>query len=128
MTIPGVGPTIAIGILAELGDVRRFNKFDQLSSFVGLIPSIYSSGEMTQVRGLTFRSKGLIRSYLVESAWVSVRRDPSMQDYYRSHAGKQPNKIIIKVAHKLLRRIWHVMKSGEAYRVGVNKGDIPVAD
>lgn len=128
MTIPGIGPTIAIGILAELGDIRRFNRFDQLSSFVGLIPSIYSSGEITQVRGLTYRCKGLLRSYLIESAWVSVRRDPTMQDYYRSHAGKQPNKVIVKVAHKLLRRIWHVMKSGEPYRLNWNNGDITAND
>lgn len=128
MTIPGVGPTIAIGILTELGDIRRFNKFDQLSRFVGLVPSIYSSGEMTQVRGLTYRSKGLLRSYLIESAWVSVRRDPTMQDYYRSHAGKQPNKIIIKVAHKLLRRIWHVMRSGEPYQVSLGKAEIRATD
>lgn len=35
MTIPGIGPTIAIGILAELGNIRRFKKFDQLASYVG---------------------------------------------------------------------------------------------
>jgi transposase len=121
MTIPGIGPTIAIGILAELGNIRRFRKFDQLASYVGLIPSIYSSGETVQVRGLTYRSKSLLRSYLVESAWVSVRRDPTMQDYYRSHKGKQPNKIIIKVAHKLLRRVWHVIKTGEEYKIGLKE-------
>jgi transposase len=121
MTIPGIGPTIAIGILAELGNIRRFKKFDQLASYVGLIPSIYSSGETVQVRGLTYRSKSLLRSYLVESAWVSVRRDPTMQDYYRSHKGKQPNKIIIKVAHKLLRRVWHVIKTGEEYKIGLKE-------
>lgn len=118
MTIPGIGPIIAIGILAELGDIKRFRKFDQLASFVGLIPSIYSTGETVQVRGLTHRSKTLIRSYLIESAWVSVRRDPTMQTYYRTHVGKQANKIIVKVAHKLLRRIWHVVKSGDGYKTG----------
>ena len=116
MTIPGVGPVIAIGILSELGDIRRFSKFDQLSSYVGLIPSVYSTGETVQIRGLTYRTKSLVRSYLIESAWVSVRRDPTMQAYYRTHIGKQPNKIIIKVAHKLLRRMWHVIKTGDGYK------------
>ncbi|MCR8560474.1 IS110 family transposase [Mucilaginibacter sp. BJC16-A38] len=119
MSIPGIGPTIAIGILAELGDIRRFNKFDHLASYVGLIPSIYSSGDTMQVRGLTYRRKNLLRSYMIESAWVSVRRDPTMQEYYRSHSGKQANKIIIKVAHKLLRRIWHVVRTGEEYKTGL---------
>jgi hypothetical protein len=44
-----------------------------------------------------------------------------MQDYYRSHKGKQPNKIIIKVAHKLLRRVWHVIKKGEEYIIGLKE-------
>jgi hypothetical protein len=44
-----------------------------------------------------------------------------MQDYYRSHTGKQANKIIIKVAHKLLRRIWHVIKTSEEYKTGIKE-------
>ena len=118
MTVPGIGAATSIGILAELGDIRRFKKFDQLSSYIGLIPSIYSTGETLQSRGLTYRGKTLLRSYLIESAWIAVRRDTAMQDYYRSHVGKQANKVIIKVAHKLLRRIWHVVKTGEGYKIG----------
>jgi len=49
MTVPGIGAATSIGILAELGDIRRFKKFDQLSSYIGLIPSIYSTGETLQV-------------------------------------------------------------------------------
>lgn len=120
-TVPGIGPTTAIAILAELGDIRRFKKFDQLASLVGLIPSIHSSGDTTHCRGLTYRGKTLLRSYLIESSWVAVRRDPAMQDYYRSHTGKQANKIIIKVAHKLLRRIWHVIKTSEEYKTGIKE-------
>jgi len=100
-TVPGIGPLTAIGILAELGDLRRFKKFDKLCSYVGLVPSVYSSAEKIQTRGMTPRSKQLLRSYLIEAAWTAVRKDMVLQEYYRSHAGKPSNKIIVKVARKL---------------------------
>ncbi|MHC0039779.1 transposase, partial [Pseudoneobacillus sp. C159] len=56
-SIPGVGPFIAIGILSEVGDIRRFKGIDRLSSYVGLVPSLHSSGEKSYSRGITYRSK-----------------------------------------------------------------------
>jgi transposase len=118
-TVPGIGPLTAIGVLAELGDIRRFKKFDQLCSYVGLIPSVYSSAEKIQTRGMTPRSKHLLRSYLIEAAWTAVRRDIVLQEYYRHHAGKPSNKIIVKVARKLLSRVWHVIKNEVSYQCEV---------
>ena len=118
-TVPGIGPLTAIGILAELGDIRRFKKLDQLCSYIGLVPSIYSSGEKFHTRGLTPRSKRLLRSYLIEAAWTAVRTDMVLQQYYRSHSAKPSNKIIVKVARKLVSRIWHVIKNEESYQCEV---------
>jgi len=106
-------------ILAELGDIRRFKKFDRLCSYVGLVPSVYSSADKIQTRGMTPRSKQLLRSYLIEAAWTAVRRDMALQEYYRSHVGRPSNKIIVKVARKLLSRVWYVIKSNSPYRCEV---------
>jgi transposase len=118
-TVPGIGPLTAIGILAELGDLRRFKKFDKLCSYVGLVPSVYSSAEKIQTRGMTPRSKQLLRSYLIEAAWTAVRKDMVLQEYYRRHAGKPSNKVIVKVARKLLSRVWCVIKTNSPYRCEV---------
>lgn len=118
-TVPGIGPLTAIGILAELGDMRRFKKLDQLCSYIGLIPSIYSSGEKHTTRGMTPRSKYLLRSYLIEAAWTAVRTDMALQEYYRRHKGKPSNKIIVKVARKLVSRIWHIIKNQVSYQCEV---------
>ena len=37
---------------------------------------------------------------MVEATWVAVRTDMALQTYYRKHSAKDPNKAIIKVAHK----------------------------
>ena len=73
---------------------------------VGLVPTIYQSADTIQMTGLTPRCLRLMRSYIVEAAWQAVRIDPVMQEYYRKHTGKKPNDIIIKVARKLLSRMY----------------------
>lgn len=120
-SVPGIGGIVAVAILAELGDLRKFNRIDDLASYVGLVPGVYQSGENTVVKGMTPRAKHLLRSLLVESSWQAVRFDPVLQQYYRSHFGKKPNKIIIKVARKLLSRIHAVIKTETPYVIGVVK-------
>jgi transposase len=120
-TVPGIGGITAVAILAELGDLKKYSRFDKLASSVGLVPGIYASGENTIVTGITPRSKSLLRSYIIEASWQAVRFDPVLQEYYRSHLGKKPNKIIVKVARKLLSRIHAVIKTQKAYEIGILK-------
>ena len=121
MSVPGIGGIVAVSILAELGDLRKYNRIDDLASIVGLVPGIYSSGDTAIVKGITPRAKKLLRSYLIEASWQAVRFDPVLQEYYRSHYGKLPNKIIVKVARKLLNRIYAVIKTETPYQIGVVK-------
>jgi transposase len=82
---------------------------------------MYQSSENKINLGLTKRSNHQLRSLLVEASWVAVRTDMALQQYYRQHAHKEPNKAIIKVAHKLLSRIRAVIISGIPYQVGLVK-------
>lgn len=120
-TVPGIGGIVAVGILAELGDLRKFNRIDDLASYVGLVPGIYQSGDNTITKGMTPRAKHYLRSLLMEASWQAVRFDPVLQQYYRSHFGKKPNKIIVKVARKLLSRIHAVIKTETPYEIGIVK-------
>jgi transposase len=121
MSVPGIGGIVAVSILAELGDLRKYNRIDDLASIIGLVPGIYSSGDTMVVKGITPRAKKLLRSYLIEASWQAVRFNPVLQQYYRSHYGKLPNKIIVKVARKLLNRIHAVIKTETPYQIGVIK-------
>ena len=68
---------------------------------------------------MSMRAHRLIRSYFVEAAWQAIRADPVMQNYYRTHLGKDTKKIIIKVARKLLSRTLAVIKTATPYEIGV---------
>ena len=119
--MPGIGGITAAGLLAELGDIRRFNRLDDLAAIIGLVPGIYESSDNKVCLGLTRRSNRYIRSLLVEATWVAVRTDMALQAYYRKHSAKEPNKAIIKVAHKLLSRIRAVLITSIPYQTGIMK-------
>jgi transposase len=115
-SIPGIGGYLASAILAECGDIRRFGNEKQFSSYIGMVPGIYESAGNNSFRGITPRCKQLLRSYLVEAAWVTLRIDPEMQAYYRKHVGKNPKSVIIKIAHKLVKRILAIIKTNTPYK------------
>ena len=119
-TISGIGPLTSSALITELGDINRFQNIDQLGSYVGLIPRIRESGEITHTGGITFRCNSFLRTLLIESSWQAVRMDPAMMQYYHKHlVNNTGHKVIIKVARKLLNRVRYVMKNRQPYLKGV---------
>jgi transposase len=118
--ISGIGPLTASALITEIGDINRFSNIDQLGSYVGLVPKIRDSGEITHTGGITFRCNTFLRTLLIESSWQAVRMDPAMMLYYKKHLiNNKGHKVIIKVARKLLNRIRFVMKNRLPYIIGV---------
>lgn len=66
----GVQDTVAITVVAELGDLTRFDNPRQLAAFVGLTPSEYSSGATRHQGGITKAGNSHARRVLVEGAWA----------------------------------------------------------
>jgi transposase len=119
-SVPGIGGYISSVLLSELGDFRRFKNEQHLSSYIGLVPGVYASGSGEKPMGITPRCRSLLRSYLIEAAWVAVRIDPEMQAYFRQHQGKNEKTVIVKVAHKLLKKIFAVIKRKTPYQVNIS--------
>jgi len=65
----GVSFFTAIGLIAELGDLRRFKSARQLMAYAGLVPSESSSGASIRRGGITKTGNTYVRWLLVESAW-----------------------------------------------------------
>jgi transposase len=119
-TISGIGPLTASALITELGDINRFPHRDHLSSFVGMIPRVKQSGESSYSGGITFRCNEYLRTLLIESSWQAIRQDPALMQYYHEHLiNNKGQKVIIKVARKLLNRVRYVMKNRQPYVTGV---------
>ncbi len=69
MALRGVSLITSFTILAELGDLSRFESPKQLMAYLGLVPSEYSSGNKRRQGALTKTGNGHVRRVLVESAW-----------------------------------------------------------
>ncbi|MFH1843574.1 MAG: IS110 family transposase [bacterium] len=66
----GVAFTTAATLIAELGDITRFDNPTQLMGYLGLTPSEYSSGRKRKLGGITKSGNGHARKALVEGAWA----------------------------------------------------------
>ena len=109
ITVPGIAFITAMSLYTEIIDIKRFSRFEQLCSFVGLVPSTYSSGETEYTRGISFRHNKFLRPILIEAAWTAVKKDPALTLRFSQLIKQMPKqKAIIRIAKKLLRRIRHV--------------------
>lgn len=119
-SIPGVGMIGALTLITEIGDCKRFGQFDQLCSYVGLVPNVYSSGETLHVGHMTKRKNQYILPILLQCAWTSVSKDPALMKAYQDWCKTmKANKAIIRVCRKLLNRIRHVMIHQQEYKISI---------
>jgi len=122
VTVPGIGPLTAMRLLTELENITRFNDFDHLCSYVGLVPSTDSSGDIERTTGISSRKHPRLRSALIESAWIAIANDPALLHSYQTLKKRmQGNRAIIRIAKKLLRRITYVLRMKQTYERGVIK-------
>lgn len=121
-SIPGIGILTAMIVLTEIEAISRFNNFDNLCSFIGLVPTTHSSGDKDIIGEITIRGNNFLRSAIVESAWIAARKDMVLNKSYHDYCRRmEPNKAIIRIARKLLNRIRYVLKNNQPYVYSVIK-------
>ena len=120
ISIPGIGFILAIILYSEIIDIKRFKKLDELSAYVGFAPALYSSGEKEINLGLSKQRNKYLRNFLIESAWVAIRRDPALQMAYGKLLRRMDSrKAIIRISKKLLNRIRYVWINEQPYKLSV---------
>jgi transposase len=121
--IPGIGPIIAMTILAEAGDLRRFRHHRQFLKFCGLDLATHQSG---QFRGQTKLSKfgnARLRRAFWLAAQVAIRqRDNSFRAKYERYVARDRDnadlkrKALTAITAKMARTTHAVIKTGSDYR------------
>ena len=117
-TIPGVGRKTAEVVVAYLDDPHRFQNARQISSYAGMVPRRYQSGEMDRQGRIHKRGPRQLRSALVEAAWLMLRYNPwakSVYDRLTSGQKTRKKKAIVAVARKLLVRCWAMLLRKEPW-------------
>lgn len=118
MSIPGIGFTAAVVILAEIGDFNEFDKPQQLAAWAGLVPSVYQSADKLVTGSITKHGSRHIRRILVEVAQVIARTNKSTlkRFFLRVQAKKGHNVAAVALARKILCILHHLLMNREMYQ------------
>ena len=118
-TIPGIGCRMGAMILAEAGDLSRFDSPDKLLAYAGMSPSTYQSGQLKncyphmEKRGSRYLRYALFNATKYVCLW-----NPTFSTYLakKRAEGKHYNVAISHAAKKLVRLIFAMEKSRQPYR------------
>lgn len=129
-TIPGIGPFTAVLLSSEIGDPRRFASAGKLCAWAGLVPRLYSSGELVRHGPLTKQGNSWIRWVLCECATAAVRSCERFRRLYKrvqARSGKSCARAA--VAREILTVAYAMMRTGEVFdpQRGMRPGPEPQA-
>ena len=119
-SIPGIGKVYSAGIIAEIGDVHRFNSQASVAKYVGLVWTQHQSGDFeAQHTKLIKSGNRYLRYYLLEAA-NSVRRcDSEFRRYYdlkyREVNHFQHKRALALTARKLVRLVYRLLLDNRLY-------------
>jgi transposase len=117
MTIPGVDATVALSIVAAVGDFGRFHSPGQLVSYLGLNPRVRQSGGLPAAHGrITKQGRAHARGMLVEAAWGAARIPGPLRAFFERVRARRGMQIaIVATARKLTCLCWHLATKAEDY-------------
>lgn len=146
VALRGIDTVAAMILLAELGDLSRFDSPKQLMAFLGVVPTEHSSGPRRRQGGITLTGNRHARRTLVESAWcyrfparqtmhlkrkaagasdeakaIAWRAQKRLCGRYRSlvQAGKSTKLVCVAIARELAGFIWDIARTEMTKQQGV---------
>lgn len=113
-SIPGIGQLTAAILLAEIGDIQRFDKPGQLAAYAGLTPQQRRSGSSVRSHTrISKQSNARLRKALYFPAMVGIRHNPIMKAFAKrlQDNGHAPKSIIVAVMRKLFHLVFGILRS-----------------
>ena len=126
MTHPGVGPVTALATDVFLGDPGRFQDAKAVASYVGMIPSEYSSGPRQRLGKLTKQGNRFVRFLWCEAGLQAARHEPELRRFYRRKLQqKGVGKARVAVGRKLGIRLWILLRDQIDYAEFCRRANVP---
>ncbi len=119
-SVPGIGPVFSAGIIAEIGDINRFNSHKQLAKYAGLAWKQHQSGSFeAETTRLINSGNRFLKYYLCEAAFSLVRCDKEYSDFYHLKYKEvnrcQHKRALVLTARKLVRLVFALLKDNRLY-------------
>jgi len=120
ISIPGIGPVLAGGILSEIGTITSFKSHDSLAKYAGLTWRVNESGDFkSDETRMTKTGNKYLRYYLIEAANCVKKQAPEYKEYYLkkySEVTKYSHKRALALtSRKLVRLIFGLLTKNQIY-------------
>ncbi len=133
-SVPGIGPIIALTVLAEAGDLRRFGHVRQFLKFCGLDLSTAQSGAYRGRSQLSKRGNARLRAALWMAATIASRmRENTLRKKFDRYMQSDPTNADLKrkaytaCTAKMARTIYGLVKHQQLYRA-YHEDAVPIPD
>lgn len=119
-SIDGIGPVLAAGIIAEIGDVQAFHSSDALAKYAGLTWASHDSGQfISEDTHLQKAGNSYLRYYLGEAANSVRRYVPQYQEYYAKKYNEvsthQHKRALALTSRKFVRLVFGLLVKNQLY-------------
>ena len=119
-SIPGIGPVLASGILAEIGTIASFGSHDSLAKYAGLTWRVTQSGDYSSDdTRMTKTGNKYLRYYLIEAANSVRNHVPEYRDFYNKKYGEVTThchkRALALTSRKLVRLIFGLLTKNQIY-------------
>jgi len=119
-TIPGMGDISSRTIQAAIGEIKRFKRAKQLTSYCGLVPSVRSSGERTEYGHITREGRSEVRRVGIQSAHAVLRGKSKeyipLKIWHAKIARRRGYKTaLVALARKLITIVFYVLRDRKEY-------------
>lgn len=120
-SIPGIGPVLSAGIIAEISGIEKFHSEAGLAKFAGLIWKSTKSGKFeAQITRLTKTGNKYLRYYLVEAAALIRIHIREYNSYYQTKYNEvsrfQHKRALVLTARKLIRLIFSLLRDNRLFK------------
>lgn len=116
-TVPGIGDILALTIMLEVGDIGRFPKVGDFSSYSRCVSSKWITNGKRKGKGNTKNGNKYLSWAFIEAAHFAKRYSPRINKYYEKKSAKR-NEIVARkaIAHKLARASYYIMRDKVPYK------------
>ena len=121
ISIQGIGIVSAATFVGEVGDINRFNSYEQIRRYAGLNLVENSSGKHKGKTTISKRGRSLLRSILYRMAFTMVNKNKELKELYKYLTTRKENQLkkkqaIVAVIGKILQIIYAIVTKNEEYK------------
>lgn len=121
ISIQGIGIVSAAIFVGEIGDINRFNSYEQIRRYAGLNLVENSSGTHKGKTTISKRGRSLLRSILYRMAFTMVNNNKEIKQLYKHLTTRKENRLkkkqaMVAVIGKILQIIYAIVTKNEEYK------------